>query len=333
MRKLFFRLIIVPALIVMGFAFQPALTVYAKEDLKKTRTVTDFDNPPKIYQEEENPRDYTYEYSFIGWSLNPDATYKDKENEDITKKVFTEVDDLSMSGSELFKACEGSGNVIYENGRTGIKLFAIWDEHPILWAYDVSFTGEQVRAFNEDSFLKELLKPADDSAKEGVYVMDYEDGSDVELTVLNYDFNRFLSVGDWNIPGGKDEEEFEITIQATDGAGCVSTYPIVCHITSEKTIRTKTASKESPIYYRFVSKKNWMKNPFWNKALENGENRNLSNEEYERLCKEYAIWILDEKNYKEALAAYENGGMEPYSKWYLDPKLVKMIQKGFEEEE
>ncbi len=307
-----------------------------KAYFKKSVEVEDFDNRAKVYQKEAQAKEYTYRYSYQGWSLNSLAKYSDRANPLLTQKVFYEGEALSTSGAsrtdyknrrDLVKAC--ASNLIFSEQRLRIKLYLVWDEAPVIWSYDVSFTSGRVRDFGEDGFLQELLKEVDDDAKEGMYRWDFEDEKDLTLSVVDYDYARFLAIGDWSETGGKDEDEFEIVLRAQDKAGNTTDYPIMAHITSEQTVRSETASAESAIYYRFVSFENWIKNPYWKQVLGDEGIKNFSEEELKSLCVGYVNWISEEKNQRSAQKAYEAGAMEPYSKWYIDPALVYEIGESF----
>ena len=318
---------------------------------EKQVDVEDYDNKAKVYQEENNANDYSYYYSFQGWSLNKHAKYSDKSKTSWTTKVYTEgekftndnVDESNwdtycknaIERWQFYLTAKDNGNLVTTSNpkRAVIQVYACWDEYPELWAYDRDFTSGEINNYTSETFANELLQTVNNSLKTGYYDTDREDGKNIKVSLYRYDFSQFEDIGDWSVPGSDDFGKRSVTFKVEDNAGNVSYYTIRITVISDHGTRSNDKSgRVEPIYTRFIDELNWLKNPYWNNVFDNGykNSTDFTDAELTAYCKEYERWLQDENNLKAAIQAKSDGAMEAYSKWYIRPELVRNINETFE---
>ncbi len=253
------------------------LDYFAKEDVYKAADRTWYDKNKEAYI------DHSIPYSYQGWSLRKDATYK---NSDVVKPKNPSKDTLAESFG-ITSYNEGVKWLIDliakdinmgfdDDGRAIIPLYVVWDRSPQLEAYDIYITRDELDSLTEADLW------------ENVAARDYEDGTlknRVDVKVIDFDRDAFRALEG-------DRGGMSITYQAEDGAGNVTFYPVMMHVTSNMAITSWTQNRD-------------------------GKKRDTAN----------YVRFIDRENYNKYVAS--EGGMEEHSVWYTRPEYVNLITTAF----
>lgn len=165
------------------------------------------------------------EHSFQGWSLSPTAIYKDAgvwkpgEKPDFTNRLL---DDLNHQRE-----------TVNENGYMDLPCYVVWDAFPVMTGADKYMTKQQLqeRELTEETLLQWMS------------ATDREDGTDIDLKVLDFDAKEALRLG--------EQGYVTISYQATDGVKNTSYQTIRLHVTEGELYQGRTV-ENNPAYVRFV---------------------------------------------------------------------------------
>lgn len=222
-----------------------------------------------------------------------------------------------------------------------LTMYALYDEAPDIQAYDRYYTSDEIKSMTKEEFIEELLRYADDpSDPEGIqyiFATDKEDGDYISdpsvdrivveiVDDIDYDYFDYKEIGDYSDNTSPDIGGISVTYVAIDVVGNRSYTTAMVYVTSSHDTRSKdrrhsalegslegyVAGREQSMYIRFIDEWNYKKNPYWDRALFEGDNNYTDGE--------FAV----------AWRAHMAGADEPYSKWYTEPELVREITDGFE---
>lgn len=128
-------------------------------------------------QESLKDEDYLHQTSFQGWSFDKHAAYMDDgvfckddvlhgetAGSDSMKVLYDNYDAISF----YIKAFEKNVAEVRDDN-CEVRVFAVWDEYPVITAYDSSFYSDELD--EEDEILRRLLK------EDKVTASDFEDGA------------------------------------------------------------------------------------------------------------------------------------------------------------
>ena len=132
----------------------------------------------KFDYESMTDRIYQHQTSFQGFSFDKNAIYKDDgvyckgdklhgPSEIVSDESFIEEYPNFGALSFYIYAVE-KGQVSIDNGKASLRIYAVWDEYPVLTAYDSSFYADELS--DESAVLDKLL------SEKSVTASDYEDG-------------------------------------------------------------------------------------------------------------------------------------------------------------
>ncbi|MCR5666258.1 MAG: hypothetical protein K6G01_05460 [Eubacterium sp.] len=173
---------------------------------------------------------YLQKYSFVGWSLNPDATYLDING---TKAGRVFLPSQSKKLKQLYEDAQSLGALQKKEGRDVIVLQAIYDAYPKFTAYgDISILDTQVKKLTQNQLLGNVI------------VEDEEDGvlkNTTDVRVVDFDgikeeLSRFQNTGG-----------ITITLEATDGYGNVTSQEV------ELWVIKSSGNDEADFYTRYIN--------------------------------------------------------------------------------
>lgn len=250
---------------------------FSKADEYKASDQTLYDKNKETYV------DMTVPYSYQGWSLRENARYRDV---DVIKPGNAAKDSFGdVLGVGPYKAGvkwlvekiqNGETKGFDEDGKAIVPIYVVWDQAPMIEAYDVYMTKNELDRLGEAPYW------------ENVIVRDKEDGTlrnKVDVKLIDYNKEELK-----NIKG--DRGGVSVTYQATDGAGNVTFYTIMVHVTGNTAITSRTPNA-------------------------NGSKRDTAN----------YVRFIDRENYNKHATA--DGGMEAHSVWHKEPEYVELITTAF----
>ncbi|MCR5055058.1 MAG: hypothetical protein K6A69_09470 [Lachnospiraceae bacterium] len=315
--------------------------------------------PEYVFGRQDKSNKYI-EYSQQGWSILPEALYEDGKNvrydspdkyaglNDIfcpEGEALTGIDNEAPKFKvmdELLDYAVEHGLLKTETGPEGDEIFilpiyAVYDMSPDIVADDRYFTSDEVEAMTPEEMETELLKykDEDDDGDTVIYIdaCDREDGyyenSDedrISVAILDFDYEEYRNIGDQSDMSSPDIGGTSVTYEAVDKVGNKSYCTVMVYVESSHDIRSRDKKHESlygtlegyvpgqagNLYVRFIDEWNYKKNPYWDRALTDGS------------------LTYTDSEFAHAWNAYLNGADMPYSKWYTDPDLVRLLTDGFE---
>lgn len=145
-------------------------------------------NEPDYFRKSVKKNDSLHPVAFDGWSLDDKAVYKDKG-------IYRDGDTIGDTIGFYVKALERE-NVTLNDDEAVVRVFAVWDEYPVITAYDSYFYADDLTDANEVQ--KKLLDP------EKVFVTDLCDGDIpqekiqvyTDLTMDIFDIEAMKGLGD-----------------------------------------------------------------------------------------------------------------------------------------
>lgn len=189
--------------------------------------------------------DYNLPYAWCGWSLKPDGSnaFDPRKNDANTFASVMGVSDSSASVARIIEWIK-DGTLTTENQMAAARLYAVYNEYPVIKAYDIYITKADI--------------PATDWLKD-VTATDREDGTltnGTQVIVYNMSSSDPTDIG--------DKGEFTITYEATDKDGNKSYYTVTVHVTSNDTQTSlekdeSGSDKKVADYIRFIDETNYNK--------------------------------------------------------------------------
>ena len=226
-----------------------AKNYFGKEDVYKASEKTWYDENKEKYV------DMTVPYSYQGWSLRNDAVYTDADVVNPEKEEKDTLGEALGVGSYnagvkwlIVKIKNGETMGFDEEGRAIVPIYVVWDQAPVIEAYDLYVSKDEVESLGEEPFW------------ENVTARDKEDGTlenKVDVTIVNFDKSELDEIeGD---RGGAS-----VTYKATDGAGNVTFYTVMVNVTSNTAITSWTpnadgSKRDTANYVRFIDRENYNK--------------------------------------------------------------------------
>ena len=250
---------------------------FTKMDVYKAADETWYDDNKECYI------DMTIPYSFQGWSLRDNATYRDTiiNPKDSSKDTLAEVygcDNNQKRISWLYGRIKSDTFMGFdEEGRAIIPVYAVWDKAPVIEAYDLYITKDQVAGLDNELW-------------ENVVAKDVEDGTlrnRVDVTIVDLDKEELA-----NIEG--DQGGVSITYKATDGAGNITYYTVMVYVTSGRAITSWTTNpdgsrRDTANYVRFIDRENYNKHSTADGGME-----------------EHSLWYTNPEYVAEINAAFDH---------------------------
>lgn len=280
-----------------------------KEDTKNYFTKkTEYKAEDKTWYDDNREEyiDYTLPYSYQGWSLRDNAKYNDIDvvnPEDESKDTLGEALELQSFNAgakwltKLIKEEKIKG--FDEAGRAIIPIYVVWDEYPVIEAYDVYVTKN------------ELVDLSEDDLWDNVDAKDREDGTlnnKTDVTIIDFNKDELADIeGD---RGGAS-----VTYKATDGAGNVTFYDVMVIVTSNEAMTSWTPNADgskrmTADYVRFIDRENYEKHSTADGAME-----------------EHSVWYTKPDYVKLITTAFDNiesgGSVISYE---LDVPTMQAIQ-------
>lgn len=196
--------------------------------------------------------DYELPYAWAGWSLYPDGknAFDPRSNDANTFGAVMSHYGIGGTtvGTDTIIAWIKNGTLPINDGMASATLYAVYNEYPIIKAYDIYITKADI---SSTDWLKDVVGT------------DKEDGilpNGTSVVVYN------MSTTDLNNIG--DKGEFTITYKATDKNGNDAFYAITVHITDNTVITKKekdpsgtttTAGNATSDYIRRIDEINYKK--------------------------------------------------------------------------
>nr|MCR5396978.1 hypothetical protein [Lachnospiraceae bacterium] len=242
-----------------------------------------------------------------------------------------------------------------------VTMYAIWDEYPEIFAKDFTLMSNDAALTNADTFKQAVI---DNYITATDYELNYKSDEHLIVTVENLDYDAIKSIGH----GGDDVGTVSVTVKVVDEVGNASYDTCDVTIISSTGMTSPSDGENASLYVRFVDEENWLKNDFWNIIFANGtksikdfgDTDRQQIAKMEQICDAYELWlsqtglsleverILEGTISVEAMNALRDlgtsksniqrtmennsndGAMDPYSKWYLNPQLVLEINESFD---
>jgi hypothetical protein len=226
-----------------------AKNYFGKEDVYKASEKTWYDENKEKYV------DMTVPYSYQGWSLRNDAVYT---NPDVVNPEKEEKDTLGEAlgvGSYnagvkwlIDKIKNGETMGFDEEGRAIVPIYVVWDQAPVIEAYDLYVSKDEVESLGEEPFW------------ENVTARDKEDGTlenKVDVTIVNFDKSELNEIEG-------DRGGVSVTYRAEDGAGNVTFYTVIVNVISNTAMTSWTpnadgSKRDTANYVRFIDRENYNK--------------------------------------------------------------------------
>ncbi|MBR0429115.1 MAG: S8 family serine peptidase [Lachnospiraceae bacterium] len=226
-----------------------AKNYFGKEDVYKASEKTWYDENKEKYV------DMTLPYSYQGWSLRDDAVYTDSDVVNPEKEEKDTLGEALGVGSynagvkwliEKIKSGETMG--FDEEGRAIVPIYVVWDQAPVIEAYDLYVSKDEVESLGEEPFW------------ENVTARDKEDGTlenKVDVTIVNFDKSELDEIEG-------DRGGVSVTYRAEDGAGNVTFYTVIVNVISNTAITSWTpnadgSKRDTANYVRFIDRENYNK--------------------------------------------------------------------------
>lgn len=123
-------------------------------------------------------RTYLHQTSFQGWSFDKDASYKDDgvycKGDALHGPEELATDETEQSIYPNYKALAfyvyalEKDQVTFDDGKADVRIYAVWDEFPVITAQDSSFYADELS--DQEKVMEKLL------SEDTVTVTDHEDG-------------------------------------------------------------------------------------------------------------------------------------------------------------
>lgn len=165
-----------------------------------------------------NVDDMRHSVSFYGWSMDSEAIYKDHG-------IWREGDVVDDTLS-LYTDAAGSGNLNIADGKATVRLYAVWDEYPVITACDSYFYADELS--DPDSIRRKLLD------NEVVSATDACDGDlpQQRINVYSDAENKTFSVNDFT--GLGDIGNTTVFYSVSDNNGNTSMCTATVYIMTEE---------------------------------------------------------------------------------------------------
>ncbi len=295
---------------------------------------------------DDNAQEYTactYHYSQQGWAWNSRRMAQDNvityKNADYKKgdwltvsPSFRQNPDLNVLNYPdwlLYAINSHPQNVMADdNGFLIVTLFAVWDEAPVIRAYDRYFTSDELSGYLDEDRLLTVLADTDyllaEDKEDGILTDSTPDGitfdngeAALELTPDIDKLRIFLD-------SSADRFAISTTVTAKDAVWNISFCTFMIYVTSSLPIRSTEKAPASPAaaaFVRAIDSVNYYKHCKTNEADLITANKNGA-------LKAHSLWYEDEgytSVIKKALAAIDNDSGYSYTKTYKR-KEIKEIQ-------
>lgn len=226
-----------------------AKNYFGKEDVYKASEKTWYDENKEKYV------DMTIPYSYQGWSLRDDAVYTDSDVVNPEKEEKDTLGEALGVGSYnagvkwlIEKIKNGETMGFDEEGRAIVPIYVVWDQAPVIEAYDLYVSKDEVESLGEEPFW------------ENVTARDKEDGTlenKVDVTIVNFDKSELDEIEG-------DRGGVSVTYRAEDGAGNVTFYTVIVNVISNTAMTSWTpnadgSKRDTANYVRFIDRENYNK--------------------------------------------------------------------------
>ncbi|SFT64281.1 Subtilase family protein [Lachnospiraceae bacterium XBD2001] len=226
-----------------------AKNYFGKEDVYKASEKTWYDENKEQYV------DMTVPYSYQGWSLRDDAVYTDADVVNPEKEEKDTLGEALGVGSYnagvkwlIEKIKNGETMGFDEEGRAIVPIYVAWDQAPVIEAYDLYVSKDEVESLGEEPFW------------ENVTARDKEDGTlenKVDVTIVNFDKSELDEIEG-------DRGGVSVTYRAEDGAGNVTFYTVIVNVISNTAMTSWTpnadgSKRDTANYVRFIDRENYNK--------------------------------------------------------------------------
>jgi len=226
-----------------------AKNYFGKEDVYKASEKTWYDENKEKYV------DMTVPYSYQGWSLRDDAVYTDSDVVNPEKEEKDTLGEALGVGSYnagvkwlIEKIKNGETMGFDEEGRAIVPIYVVWDQAPVIEAYDLYVSKDEVESLGEEPFW------------ENVTARDKEDGTlenKVDVTIVNFDKSELDEIEG-------DRGGVSVTYRAEDGAGNVTFYTVIVNVISNTAMTSWTpnadgSKRDTANYVRFIDRENYNK--------------------------------------------------------------------------
>jgi len=263
----------------------------------KSETVTEWDD--NLRKDVEN----TYKYLFQGWSLDSasyfktDHVYKcDNPNRPYGNVHNANIRDY-LSECLSWNPCL---NISVSDGYLTVTTYAVWDKQPYVFGYDLSYSKQELENLEPLAMYNMFLRdcsPVSYDREDELHAAEwlYTDDSGT------HPYNKRPSVFFANFKASDfvPQDDFgscTLDLETIDTCGNVSMYRITVHTTTNQYDRSKDGSdSQAPFYTRFIDEDNYQKS--------------------------FDNYASDSKSLKDITGrttAYDDGGLEPYSKWLMN---------------
>ncbi len=288
--------------------------------------------------------DYTYRYSQQGWAWNNrmtagddiatyrNADYKKGDYLTVSPEHRREPDPSALNYPDwLFYAIKGHPqNVSLDaDGFMTVTLYAVWDEAPVVSAYDRYFTRNELGGYLDGGSLCDVL-----SDTEYLVIRDREDGTLSDGTAdgvtlgtgepaftLTPHMEELQSL----LNSGADRFALSVSVVARDAVSNTTPCTFMIYVTSNEPIRSiedgPASTRPVASFVRAINSTNYYKHDG------SGEENDVAANENGAL-KAHSLWYEDATYadiIKKALAAIDNDSGYTYTKTYKR-KEIKEIQ-------
>lgn len=274
---------------------------FQKYQIYKASEKTWFDKNREAYV------DYQATASYQGWSIRPDAMRGDADvmnGKNPEKDTLGEVLGITSYRQSVQWLCDlmsqGRIKEFDEFGRAIVPVYVVWDEAPVVEAYDIYLTKDEVDGLTEADLWR------------NVTARDREDGTlknQVDVTLVDFRKDDLKALTG-------DRGGVSLTYKAVDSAGNTAFYDVYIMISSNEAITSWNTNADGSVrdtanYLRFIDRKNYKKNRIQDGGME-----------------QHSLWYVDPEYARILTTSFDNiDRKKAVISYQLDASTMKEIQK------